>query len=386
MFKKTFSSLSKLTNKENFSDKVIKAYYNRPETTYSVEQKISQLEAKNNEKNQRNKYEEKFIKENSLKHSETKRQPVILALGGGKGGIGKSFLTANLSVRLATLGYKVSAIDLDLGSANLHTCLGVQSPVRGISHFFQGEIESLGDAGTKTSVPNLTLYAGNQDFWQNVKPQGAQKIKLINYLQELDSDFVILDLGAGTHIHTLDFFIFSDAGILVVAPEPTSIENAYVFMKSVMFRKVQNICRAFDVDASLEQDLLNSIISPLSGGGTPFQEFATFIQTHQGMEKEMIDIIKATNIGIVMNQVRTQEDRDLGLSMSFICNQYFGFCSQFLGSMRYDDAVWKSIRIRKPLILDYPHSVASSNIYQITDELIKLYEPLRKEMEYSTTA
>ena len=74
-----------------------------------------------------------------------------------------------------------------------------------------------------------------------------------------------------------------------------------------------------------------------------------------------------------------------GGSMTYVANKLksceeCGFESTL---MRYDDSVWKSIRIRKPLIVDYPHSVASPNIYQITDELIRTYEPLRKDMEYS---
>ena len=84
-------------------------------------------------------------------------------------------------------------------------------------------------------------------------------------------------------------------------------------------------------------------------------------------------MIEATNIGIIMNQVRTKEDRDLGESMSVICNRYFGFSSQFLGSTRYDDAVWKSVRIRRPLILDYPLSAIAVNINQITDRIIKMF-------------
>lgn len=379
MFKKIVPGLSKTERRENFSDKIVKAFHNKNNIILSKEPNI---------KLSNQKFTTSNFKQNisslgkSHNQSEIKKQPIIVSVGGGKGGIGKSFLTANIAVRLANLGFKVAAIDLDLGAANLHTCLGIPSPIKGVSNFFQGEVETLEETGIETNIPNLTLYGGNQDFWQHVKPHGSQKIKLINYLQELNSDYVFIDLGAGTHVHTLDFFIFSDAGLLVVVPEPTSIENAYVFMKSVMFRKIQNICRAFEINQELENILLKRIASP-NHGFTPFQEFSKFILSEDSINKEIIDIIKATNIGIVMNQVRTQEDKDLGISMSNICSQYFGFSSQFLGTMRYDDSAWKSIRIRKPLIVDYPHSVAASNIYQITDELIRMYEPLRNELEYS---
>ena len=383
MLKKSHFTKAKDQKRENFSDKILNAYYNKKEPyTLSFDNRMNAPYKKIFEMTKKNPLQSST---NSINNNSNKNQPIIISIGGGKGGIGKSFLTANIAVRLATLGFKVAAIDLDLGAANLHTCLGVPSPTKGVSNFFQGEVETLEETGVPTCVPNLTLYGGNQDFWQHVKPQGSQKIKLINHLQELDADYVFIDLGAGTHVHTLDFFIFSDAGLLVVVPEPTSIENAYVFMKSVMFRKIQNICRAFEIRPDLENALLEKIVGP-STNTTPFHEFYKFIQQNNGIDKEIINIINATNVGIVMNQVRTQEDRDLGLSMSSICNQYFGFSSQFLGSMRYDDSAWKSIRIRKPLVIDYPQSVASSNIYQITDELIRIYEPLRSNVEYSKTS
>ena len=76
---------------------------------------------------------------------------------------------------------EIPVSEKDLGAANLHTCLGVPTPVKGVSNFFQGEVETLEETGIETHIPNLTLYGGNQDFWQHVKPHGSQKIKLINF-------------------------------------------------------------------------------------------------------------------------------------------------------------------------------------------------------------
>src|SRR4051812_8546463 len=60
----------------------------------------------------------------------------IWAVGGGKGGVGKSLIAANISIALARAGKKVCAIDLDLGAANLHTCLGIEIPQVTLSDFF----------------------------------------------------------------------------------------------------------------------------------------------------------------------------------------------------------------------------------------------------------
>jgi Mrp family chromosome partitioning ATPase len=133
--------------------------------------------------------------------------PRILSIGGGKGGIGKSFVSANLAVCLAKKGFTVSLVDLDLGAANLHTCLGVPNPKVGIFDFVNEKIDDLRDIAVETGIPGLKLYGGGQEFWQQVRPQSVQKVRLISKLQSLDSDYVILDLGAGTHVNTLDFFI-----------------------------------------------------------------------------------------------------------------------------------------------------------------------------------
>lgn len=370
-------------NSTDFTERIIKAYYNT--------QKLSESEQVTNSEsslaNKKIKDDKGFVNINegnkdlhssvsSKNESRTtikqSHSPQIISIGGGKGGIGKSFLSANICVRLASLGYKVSVVDLDLGAANLHTCLGVPTPQKGISDFIHGKVATLEETGISCCLPNLTLFGGGQEFWQQIKPQSSQKIKLISKLQELEADFVFLDLGAGTHIHTLDFFIFSHGGILVVAPEPTSIENAYVFMKSVLYRKIQSICKAFEIEEELEADLLKRISNPKSSE-TPFSQITNFALKNKEIGRQIKDMIEATNIGIIMNQVRTKEDRDLGESMSVICNRYFGFSSQFLGATRYDDAVWKSVRVRRPLVLDYPLSTIAVNINHITDRIISMF-------------
>jgi flagellar biosynthesis protein FlhG len=52
----------------------------------------------------------------------------IIAIGGGKGGVGKSLIAANLAIYLSQLGKRVVLIDADLGGANLHTFVGVDRP------------------------------------------------------------------------------------------------------------------------------------------------------------------------------------------------------------------------------------------------------------------
>lgn len=165
----------------------------------------------------------------------------IWAIGGGKGGVGKSLVTANTAIALANRGFKVIAIDLDLGGANLHTCLGVGVPPKTLSDYITGKANSLQELIVATSIPNLGLISGAQDEIGMANLKNIQKNKIINNLNQLDADFILVDLGAGTSNNTLDFFIAADRGIIVSLPEPTSIENVYRFIKSVFFRRLKMV-------------------------------------------------------------------------------------------------------------------------------------------------
>src|SRR5579872_4861604 len=67
----------------------------------------------------------------------------IVGVGGGKGGIGKSLLSASLGIELARRGNRVVLVDADLGGANLHTCLGIDLPAVGIGDFFEHRVAGL---------------------------------------------------------------------------------------------------------------------------------------------------------------------------------------------------------------------------------------------------
>lgn len=316
-----------------------------------------------------NETKDKMHPEGSLGQS-----PRILSIGGGKGGIGKSFISANIAICLAKQGYTVTLVDLDLGAANLHTCLGVTSPKVGIFDFVSERVSDLEDVGVPTNIPGLTLYGGGQEFWQQVRPQSGQKIKLISKLQKLRSNYVILDLGAGTHVNTLDFFIFSHAGLLVVVPEPTSIENAYVFLKSILYRKLQSIAKALREEESCKE-LFSSLGDPKSTT-PPFSQLEAFANRNSTVGNRILQLIRLTQLGIVMNQVRTKGDVDIGHSMSKICERYFGFSAHFLGVTHYDDDAWKSVRNRKPICSERPTSLSAKEINTLSFAIANEFLPV----------
>ncbi|MCY4524049.1 MAG: P-loop NTPase, partial [Halobacteriovoraceae bacterium] len=128
----------------------------------------------------------------------------IWAIGGGKGGVGKSLVTANLSISLALMGYRVVAVDFDLGGANLHTCLGIPIPEQTLSDYINKKVKCFDDLLTGTPIQNLKIISGAQDDMGMANLKTTQKNKILAQLREIDTDFLLLDLGAGTSFNTLD--------------------------------------------------------------------------------------------------------------------------------------------------------------------------------------
>jgi flagellar biosynthesis protein FlhG len=292
----------------------------------------------------------------------------IWAIGGGKGGTGKSFLASNLGLFLSKLGKRVLLIDADLGCANLHTCLGLDYPEATLSDFMKGRIVNLKDALIETGIPNLTLVSGAQDFLEIANPHYAQKMRLIRQIQTLDFDYILLDLGAGTSFNILDFFLISDSGILTVLPEPTSIENVYRFIKSAFYRRFKRIVKEPSI-----RELISSAMDQKNQRGikTPHDLIEQVALMDEKTGKYLKETMYNFRPKLVVNQVRSKDDITLGFSMRSSCSKYFGISLEYLGYIEYDDCVWQSTKKKKPLLIEYPYSGAARCVERVTHHLLK---------------
>lgn len=292
----------------------------------------------------------------------------IWAIGGGKGGVGKSLVTANLSICLAMMGHKVVSVDLDLGGANLHTCLGVPIPELTLSDFLTKKVEKIEDLLTKTTVQNLSIISGAQDELGMANIKTMHKNKILSHLAQLNADFILFDLGAGTTHNTLDFFISSENGILVVLPEPTSIENTYRFIKSTFYRRLQHVEDLLEVRPLIDQVMNAKISAGVKNSPAELIARIKDINLEKGTALELE--MHKFRPKIIINQVRTQADIDIGFSMQTVCKRYFGLELDFIGYLDYDAAVWQSVKKRRPLILEFPHSRLVSNFDKIVRKML----------------
>lgn len=297
----------------------------------------------------------------------TARRSKIWAIGGGKGGVGKSLVTANTSICLALMGYKVVTVDLDLGGANMHTCLGLPIPEKTLSDYISKKVANINELLVPTPIKNLQIISGAQDELGIANLKQMHKNKILSKLSELDADYILLDLGAGTTFNTLDFFISADKGILVILPEPTSIENTYRFIKSVYYRRLKMIEELLDIQPLINQAMNAKISTPQS---TPVDLVKRVIEINPEVGMKLKNEISKFQPQIIMNQIRSQQDIDIGFSIQSVCKRYFGVDMNYVGYLDYDSAVWQSVKKRKPLLMEFPNSRLVNNFDRIVHKLL----------------
>jgi flagellar biosynthesis protein FlhG len=286
----------------------------------------------------------------------------VWAVGGGKGGVGKSLMAANLGIGLSRRGKRVLMVDVDLGAANLHTLLNTEGGKMSLSSFLKSGSAEIAPFISKTGFENLDLVSGAKDSLDVVDNGGAGITRLAEALRDVPYDYVVLDIGPGTAANILDLFLMADEGILLTTPEPTSIENTYRFLKCLFLRRIRNIAN------SREETRLKELLHRIFTGhwSSHIKTVADILNQIKALDPArgtlLKEILGDTSISIVVNQTRTQADREVGAAMKAACRGYFGIDIDFLGDISYEESVHESVRCKTPLILAYGQTAAAREI------------------------
>jgi len=307
------------------------------------------------------------------------RKCEIWAIGGGKGGTGKSFITSGIGTYLASKGGRVVLIDADLGGANLHTFLGVSKPINSLTDFFEKKA-SLKDIIVNCGVSDMRLISGAVGSLDSENIKYAQKLKFFKQIKTIDTDYILIDLGAGSHNNTIDAFLLADKMIIVTVPEITALENMYHFIKNVFFRKLKMTLGAHgmkdiiqDVWKSRETHGIKSLkdlIEYLRGSSIHVREI---------LEKEM----KNFKIHIILNQIRSSREIQIGMSVKSVCMKFLGFDARYAGYIEYDDCVLQCINKRQMFILTYPFSHITKAIGKLSENIIDGKQVSANKDEYA---
>lgn len=153
-----------------------------------------------------------------------------IAITSGKGGVGKTQLSANIALALARRGQKVLLLDADLGLASLDLALGIH-PQADLLSVVRGE-RSIDDILVE-AAPNLQLVPACPGRYEMANLGTAERERVRATIEELARrfDVLIIDTGAGIGANSVGFAALANEVLLVTTPEPTALRDAYAMAK-----------------------------------------------------------------------------------------------------------------------------------------------------------
>lgn len=231
-----------------------------------------------------------------------------IAVTSGKGGVGKTNISANLGIALVQLGHRVLILDADIGLANLDLVLGIRSQFN-LQNVLRGEC-TLAEAivGAPSGVHVLTGGSGVESL---VDLNDLSGMAFFEQLAAVEShyDYLIVDTGAGLSDNLLKFLGIADEVLMVVTPDPASMSDAYATLKAHLIHHPQ-----------IPMGLVVNMAEDSNHGRLVFER---------------------------MNQVATQ---------------YLGRQLRELGTVRLDIQALKSIRQRQPFMVAEPKTDAAFDV------------------------
>ncbi len=298
-----------------------------------------------------------------------RRNAKIIPIAGGKGGVGKTELCANLGVRLGQLGCRTIVIDLDLGGSNLHSALGIKNKNPGVGNFLSDRKLSFESLLTPTPYPNVLFIPGDVLVAGTPNVGFAQKKSILRNIESLEADYILLDLGSGASNNVIDFFLVSNSGILVSSPHVGAIINAYSFMKNAVFRFLQ---RAFSGETKVERVLRKQIKERRPGNpvkiSTVIEAMREIDDGEAAKAQRFVELLQPS---LVLNLVRDLNDLSIAESLRDLIDKNLGVELQALGMMVYDNEVASTYGARRPVVADDEQRLLSIEVDRLAQKIVQ---------------
>ncbi len=289
----------------------------------------------------------------------------IWAVGGGKGGTGKSFLSSSLGLHLASLGHDVLLIDADLGGPNLHTLLGMRSGHPDLGDFLTNKVATLEEAAVETPFPGLRIIRGTDNILFIANLNHYRKLRLLRQIRQLRTQDVILDLGTGSSFNTLDFFLSANPGVIVATPEPTAVENTYLFLKSCIMRVLKLYMDHYGIP-DLHRRMLEQIEK---NSQSLYGFFKSLADSDRSYGTILYRALRNFRPCLIVNKARDEKDRALGRSMADVARRYLLIDLHFLGAVPNDDRVQASLNAMRPFYAAHRDSEVARSVRAAAEEM-----------------
>lgn len=288
---------------------------------------------------------------------------VSISIGSGKGGTGKTLVIVNLALMLARMGRKVCLVDLDLGGADAHVLLGLFEPKRTLTDFLTRKVATLSEViHTFYSFNGLQFIPGTGSTLQTANISYQEKQRLLRGLAAIETDVLLIDVGAGTGYHALDFFMYSDLQICVTLPDPTSILDMYTFLQLATIRKMlSSFLSQSDVGTALKSHNFKTMNEVL--------DLAE--QTRAGARETAQESLRYFHPLLIVNR-DTEGGRVNKFKLRKMVAKYLGIDIPELGDIPEDSKVDEALKAYLPLCELYPSAPAAAALTAIAEKLEKV--------------
>lgn len=287
----------------------------------------------------------------------------VIAVGGGKGGVGKSLISANLAVLLGRMQKRVLLVDADLGAANIHTMIGIRYPEFTLEDYLAERKKNFKDIILTTKYNGVSLVSGASEILSLLSPTYKERQKIIRNLQKHDSDFIIFDLPAGTNEKAIDLFSISNFGILVIEAVPTSLENAFAFLKNMLLR---DLLRKLYKKPEIKK-LVEEMSDPRSQKcSTRFYDIISEIEKKYPDEtKNLKDQYGNETIYLIANSIQNQQQEMVSEKFSKVIKEYLNINCITLGSLPFEPKMEECIVSMTPIVDKIPDTNFEKNLTAI---------------------
>ncbi len=166
-----------------------------------------------------------------------KSKTKVVSIASGKGGVGKSTMTANMAFLLSQKGYKVAVLDADIGLANMQVLFNIK-PTATFFDYIDGNT-SFDEILTQTQYDNITLCAGKSGYEYTKSSSSLVFSRVVNDIVQLNKyDILLIDTSAGLNEYVQEFLDIADEILAITTTDPSAITDAYALIK--MLSKTKN--------------------------------------------------------------------------------------------------------------------------------------------------
>ncbi len=293
-------------------------------------------------------------------------EPELIVVGGGKGGVGKSCVSVNLATEIAHRGHRVVIVDADLDCSNVETLLGMPPGKPLDSHLRNHDPEALNSLTVETPYPNLRMIPGTTGLISTGNARAQKLAQFRHGIRTLDADVVIVDLDAGTRPETLDLFLLAPTtGLVVITPEKTSMDNAFKFVRAVLYRRIERFYQSEEVGQLLQMnetlpDFLESV-----EGCSSFDR-----KLRDRIVNEVQALSASIHPRIIVNRAANPYEAQVAANiLSKYIRNYLLMTPDTVGHMVFDKRIPEAVNSGVPFVKKYPKHKITRNLHAISNRL-----------------